>query len=186
MEWQRLWELFLIFLKVNLLSPSGPASLGIVYQQTVPKLITEEQFVEVASFSRILPGSDALQLAVFVGHNARGVEGGRGGHHRRHPAPTVIMFVVAMIVTRVRGEQWVSGFVQGVTPALAAMMVMIAFDLMKDDIPGDWITLAIAVVSLGAMLLKASPVIVLIAAGLAGISSSDDYFIAKSNLGACA
>ena len=58
---------------------------------------------------------------------------------------------------------------QGVTPALAAMMVMIAFDLMKDDIPGNWIGLAIAVVSLGAMLLKASPVIVLIAAGLAGI-----------------
>jgi len=96
MEWQRLWELFLIFLKVNLLSPSGPASLGIVYQQTVPKLITEEQFVEVASFSRILPGSDALQLAVFVGHNAAGWKGAvvattaailppHGDHvHRRH------------------------------------------------------------------------------------------------------
>ena len=169
MEWQRLWELFLIFLKVNLLSPSGPASLGIVYQQTVPKLITEEQFVEVASFSRILPGSDALQLAVFVGHNAAGWKGAVVATTAAILPPTLIMFIVATIMTRVRGEQWVSGFVQGVTPALAAMMAMIAYDLLKNDIPGDWVVVAITVVSLGAMLLKVSPVIVLIAAGLAGI-----------------
>lgn len=169
-------------LKVNLLSLCS-ASLGIVYQQTVPKLITEEQFVEVASFSRILPGSDALQLAVFVGHKT-GMEGGRGGPHPTAAIlpPTVIMFIVAMIMTRVRGEQWVSGFVQGVTPALAAMMVMIAYDLLKDDIPGNWVVVVIAVVSLGAMLLKASPGDGFDCRRWRGFSSSDEYLHARKRL----
>ncbi|MEK7323949.1 MAG: chromate transporter [Chloroflexota bacterium] len=58
-------------LKINLLSPSGPASLGILYEEAVGKFITEEHFVEAAAFSRFLPGSDALQLTVFVGATPR-------------------------------------------------------------------------------------------------------------------
>ena len=52
----QLWQLFFIFLKINLLSPSGPASLGVLHEETVPRFITDAQFVEAASFSRFLPG----------------------------------------------------------------------------------------------------------------------------------
>lgn len=168
MDIARLWDLFLIFLKINLLTPSGPASLGILYRETVPQLITEDQFVEVASFSRILPGSDALQLAVFVGYNAAGWRGSLVATAAAILPPTVVMFAVAALISRYRGEQWISGFIQGVTPALAAMMVVIAIDLLRDDLAGNWLILALAAVSLVAMLLKVSPVLVLIGAGVVG------------------
>lgn len=168
MDIARLWDLFLIFLKINLLTPSGPASLGILYRETVPQLITEDQFVEVASFSRILPGSDALQLAVFVGYNAAGWRGSLVATVAAILPPTVVMFAVAALISRYRGEQWISGFVQGVTPALAAMMVVIAIDLLRDDLAGNWLILVLAAVSLVAMLLKVSPVLVLIGAGIVG------------------
>lgn len=168
MDIARLWHLFLIFLKINLLTPSGPASLGILYRETVPNLITEDQFVEVASFSRILPGSDALQLAVFVGYNAAGWRGSLVATLAAILPPTIIMFGVAALISRFRGEQWVSGFVQGVTPALAAMMVVIAVDLLRDDLVGNWPLILIAGVSLVAMLLKVSPVLVLVIAGIVG------------------
>ena len=35
-----------MFLKVNLLSPSGPASVGLLYKEAVGTVMTEEQFVE--------------------------------------------------------------------------------------------------------------------------------------------
>lgn len=168
MDIARLWDIFLIFLKINLLTPSGPASLGILYNETVPRLITEDQFVEVASFSRILPGSDALQLAVFVGYNAAGWRGSLVATLAAILPPTIIMFGVAALISRFRGEQWLSGFVQGVTPALAAMMAVIAINLLKDDFAGNWLVLIIAGISLVAMLFKISPVLVLVVAGIAG------------------
>ena len=63
----QLWQLFLMFLKVNLLTTSGPASVGLLYEEAVGSLMTEEEFVQAVGFSSALPGSDALQLAMFVG-----------------------------------------------------------------------------------------------------------------------
>ncbi len=37
--------------------------------------MTESEFVEAVGFSSILPGSDALQLAMLVGYAAGGVPG---------------------------------------------------------------------------------------------------------------
>ncbi|HNK63835.1 MAG TPA: chromate transporter, partial [Anaerolineales bacterium] len=75
-------QLFLMFLKVNLLSPSGPASVGLLYKEAVGKIMSEEQFVEAVGFSNFLPGSEALKLAMFVGFAAGGIPG-VGGFFRR-------------------------------------------------------------------------------------------------------
>jgi chromate transport protein ChrA len=45
-----LLSLFLIFLKVNLLSTSGPASVGLLYHEMVGKYVTEGQFVQAVGF----------------------------------------------------------------------------------------------------------------------------------------
>ena len=61
----QLLQLFLIFLKVNLLSTSGPASVGLLYHEVAGKLVTENQFIQAVGLSSVLPGSDALQLAIW-------------------------------------------------------------------------------------------------------------------------
>ena len=38
-------KLLWMFLKVNLLSPSGPASVGLLYKEAVGTIMNEEQFV---------------------------------------------------------------------------------------------------------------------------------------------
>ncbi|NJC98655.1 MAG: hypothetical protein FIB03_20370 [Anaerolineae bacterium] len=69
-------HLFWMFLKINLLSTSGPASVGLLYKEAVDKkLMTEAQFVEAVGFSNVLPGSEALKLAMFVGFAAGGFTG---------------------------------------------------------------------------------------------------------------
>ena len=64
----QLIQLFWMFLKVNLLSTSGAASTGLLYKETVGlgRFLTETQFVQAVGLSTLLPGSDALQLAMSV------------------------------------------------------------------------------------------------------------------------
>jgi len=124
-------QLFWMFLKVNLLSPSGPASVGLLYKEAVGKLMTEERFVEAVGFSNFLPGSEALKLAMFVGYAAGGVPGVFTALLGAVLPPTVLMFLVALLLQQVQHEGWLEGFVRGMSPAVAALIVMVAGELFR-------------------------------------------------------
>ena len=49
-----LLKLFLLFLKVNLLTTSGPASVGLLYTETVGHMMSEEEFIQAVGFSSAL------------------------------------------------------------------------------------------------------------------------------------
>jgi len=124
-------KLFWMFLKVNLLSPSGPASVGLLYKEAVGKLMTEERFVEAVGFSNFLPGSEALKLAMFVGFAAGGVPGVFTALLGAVLPPTVMMFVVALILQQFQQENWMDGFIKGMSPAVAALIVMVGWELFR-------------------------------------------------------
>src|SRR5574337_1135100 len=91
-------RLLWMFLKVNILSPSGPASIGLLYKEAVGKIMTEAQFVEAVGFSNVLPGSEALKLAMFVGYAAGGVLGVFTALLGAVLPPTIMMLAVASIL----------------------------------------------------------------------------------------
>jgi chromate transporter len=167
----KLWPLFLMFLKVNLLTTSGPASAGLLYKEAVGKIMTEADFVEAVGFSSALPGSDALQLAMFVGYAAGGVPGAFMALLGSILPPTVIMLVIVTVLQRISGEAWVSNFVRGLSPAVAVVLAMVAWNTFRGEpgIPMSWVPVLIAMASLVALLLKAPAPLVLLAAGIAGI-----------------
>jgi chromate transporter len=163
-------SLFWIFIKINLLTTSGPASVGLLYEEAVGKLMTEGQFVEAVGFSSALPGSDALQLAMFVGYAAGGVPGALAALFGSILPPTLLMLGIVSILQRLRGEAWVGNFVRGLTPAVAVLMVLVAWQIFRGDMNGaSWTTVVIAGISLVALLLKAPPPLVLLGAGILGI-----------------
>ena len=162
--------LFWIFIKINLLTTSGPASVGLLYKEAVGKFMTESQFVEAVGFSSVLPGSDALQLAMFVGYAAGGVPGAVIALIGSILPPTALMLGIISILQKLRGEAWISNFVRGLTPAVAVLMVLVAWQIFRGDNNGStWITLGIGAASLVALLLKAPPPLVLVGAGILGI-----------------
>lgn len=163
-------SLFWIFLKINLLSTSGPASVGLLYKEAVGKFMTETEFVESVGFSSVLPGSDALQLAMFVGYSASGLPGAIAALVGSILPPTVLMLSVVLVLQRLRGEAWVGNFVRGLTPAVAVLMVFVAWQVFNGDNDRiSFITLSIAGVSMAALLLKVPPPLVLLSAGILGI-----------------
>lgn len=126
--WTRLlW----MFLKVNILSPSGPASIGLLYKEAVGKIMTEAQFVEAVGFSNVLPGSEALKLAMFVGFAAGGIPGVFTALLGAIIPPTVLMLIVAAVLQRFQHEGWLNGFVAGMSPAVAALIVVVSWELFR-------------------------------------------------------
>ncbi len=162
--------LFLTFLKVNLLSTSGPASVGLLYKEAVGIFLTEQQYIQAVGFSTLLPGSDALQLAMFVGYTVAGIPGGFVSLAGAILPPTVLMFAVVSVLHRIRRESWVGSFVEGLTPAVAVLMLFVAWKVFKGGNGGlGWESLLIGGLSLGALLLELPAPLVIFTAGLAGV-----------------
>lgn len=163
-------SLFLTFLKVNLLTTSGSASVGLLYTEAVGKLMTHEEFIEAVGYSSVLPGSDALQLAMFVGYRVGGVPGALIACVGAILPPTVIMLGVAAALNQLRGEAWISGFVKGLAPALAALLLITAFQLFGEGGWQGWVPIVLGLASLVLItVFKAPAALVLLGAGAAGV-----------------
>jgi len=169
MVWLRLlW----MFLKVNLLSPSGPASVGLLYKEAVSNgLMTEVQFVEAVGFSNVLPGSEALKLAMFVGFAAGGIPGVLTALLGAILPPTVMMLIVSAILQRFQHANWVDGFVAGMSPAVAALIVVVAWELFRATSRKaiDRRAVLIAALSAAAFWFELPSPLVLLGAGLLGV-----------------
>jgi len=166
-----LWQLFWLFLKVNLLTTSGPASVGLLYKEAVGRFMSEPQFIEAVGFSSALPGSDALQLAMFVGYAARGLPGALIALIGSILPPTILMLAVVTLLRTISGEAWVTNFVRGLGPAVAVLMVVVAWKVFQGESgqPIKLFTVLIGAGSLAAYLLKVPAPFVLLAAGILGM-----------------
>ncbi|MDD2920967.1 MAG: chromate transporter [Anaerolineales bacterium] len=164
-------NLLWMFLKVNLLSPSGPASVGLLYKEAVGNIMSEERFVEAVGFSNVLPGSEALKLAMFVGYAAGGVAGVFTALLGAVLPPTVMMLAVAAVLQRFQEEGWLKGFVKGMSPAIAALIIMVAWELfhVSKSKKIDKRTLFIAALSAIALWFDLPSPLVLLGAGVLGV-----------------
>jgi chromate transporter len=165
------FRLFWIFLKVNLLTTAGPTSIGLLYKETVGKIMTEAQFVEAVGFSNLVPGSEALKLAMFVGYSSGGVAGVLAALLGAIIPPTVIMLTVASILVRFQGQEWMKHFIKGMTPAIAVLLALVAWQLFRVANPKSikWRPILLATLSFISLYFGISPQYVLIGAGILGV-----------------
>ena len=134
-EKKQIWaKLFVMFLKVNLMTTSGPASVGLLYKESVGTIMTEAQFVEAVGLSNVLPGSEALKLAMFVGYAADGIAGVIIALIGAILPPTVIMFTVVSVLSQFHGEQWLKDFVKGMAPAVGVLIALVSWQILRSDV----------------------------------------------------
>ena len=165
-------NLFWIFLKVNLLTTAGPTSVGLLYKETVGTILTEAQFVEAVGFSNLVPGSEALKLAMFIGYASGGISGLVAALLGAIIPPTVIMLTVASILIRFQGQDWMKDFIKGMSPAVGVLLTLVAWQLFRSGEQKfiKWRTFLIAFLSfVGIVLLKIPPQYVLVGAGIVGL-----------------
>ena len=162
-------DLFLTFIKVNLLSTSGPASVGLLYTEVVGKFVTDGQFVQAVGFSSVLPGSDALQLAMYIGYAVAGIPGGLVALLGSILPPTLLILGVVMLLHRIRREAWVASFVEGLTPAVSVVVLFAAWRIFQKGGETGWQGWLLGIASLVAMLLNAPARIIVLIAALLGV-----------------
>lgn len=164
-------KLFWMFLKINLLSPSGPASLGLLYDEASGKLMSEEMFVEAVGLSNVLPGSEALKLAMFVGHAAAGLPGVLAALLGAILPPTVMMLILAAVLQYFQHEEWLNHFVSGMSPSVAALLVTVAWELFRAGTNKNVKvrTLVIAALAAVAFWFDIPSPLVLLGAGILGV-----------------
>lgn len=146
--WKRL---FWMFIKINVLSTSGPASVGLLYKESVGPLMTESEFIEAVGFSNVLPGSEALKLAMFVGYAAGGIPGTVAALLGSILPPTLIMLGVAAAIQRVQGEAWMANFIRGLAPAVAMLIVIVAWQIFRSESTKTIQTRALVIAGLSAI-----------------------------------
>jgi chromate transporter len=162
-------RLFWMFLRINLLTSSGPASVGLLYKDAVGRIMTETQFVEAVGFSNVLPGSEALKLAMFVGYTAAGLGGTLAALLGSILPPTVSMLLVTLAVQTLEDEVWMGGFVKGMLPAVAMLISHAAWKLFRGSGPIRRRQLLIGGLGLAALIIGVPTPLVLAGAGLLGI-----------------
>ena len=75
-SWQ---EVFLYFLKLGFINIGGPvAQITMMYNHMVERRhwLSDDRFVRIMAFCNILPGPEALQLAIYVGYLKKKLVGG--------------------------------------------------------------------------------------------------------------
>lgn len=166
----RLWaRLFWIFFKVNMLTSSGPASVGLVYKEAVGKILDETHFVEAVGFSNVVPGSEALKLAMFIGYSAGGVGGAIAALLGAILPPTGSMLIVTLAVQQFHEEPWMKGFIRGTMPAIAMLVTLAAWKVFYNGKRVRKRAILLAALCALALVLGGAPPLVVLLAGIAGI-----------------
>src|SRR5215203_3188533 len=71
-------DVFLYFLLLGFINIGGPVSqITMMYNKMVERShwLSQDRFVKIMGFTHMLPGPEALQLAIYVGYLKKGIPG---------------------------------------------------------------------------------------------------------------
>ncbi len=123
-------EAFRYWLKLGFISFGGPAGqISMMHQELVERRrwISEHRFLHALNYCMVLPGPEAIQLAIYIGWLMHGVLGGI--------IAGILFFLPALVL--LTGLSWiyialgdlpvVAGVLYGIKPAVTAIVVFAAY-----------------------------------------------------------
>ena len=167
-------EIFWYFLKLGWLAFGGPVGqIGLMHLDMVErrKWLTEEQFVRALNFCHVLPGPEALQLAIYAGYKKRGYLAGALAGVLFIVPGYITLTALAWIYVHYGKTPEVLGVLWGFRPVglalLLAALVRVSRAALKGLLP-----VALAITAFGAFYFAHLPfIVVLIGCGLSYILS---------------
>ncbi len=168
-------DLFQTFGRIGLLSFGGPAAqIALMHRVLVDEKawLKEKEFLNALSFSMLLPGPEAMQLATYAGWRKAGVPGGLiAGGLFVLPGAAVIM-VLATIYAWFGSVPLVEAMFLGVQATIVAIVLEALLKVTRKAIsrPSDWIVAALSFIAIFALALP-FPLIIGLAALWGAVSS---------------
>jgi len=168
---RRLWEVAGLFLKLGTISFGGPAAhVALMEQETVSRRgwLSREHFLDLLAATNLVPGPNAVEMASHIGFVRAGWPGlVAGGASFIIPA-FLISLALSWSYVHFGTLPQVAAIFYGINPAVMAIILAATYRLGRTALR-DRRAVVLAVVCLVATLLKVNEVVLLLAAGLAGI-----------------
>ena len=167
-----LWELFITFAKVGVMTfGGGYAMLPILQREVVDKKgwATEEELMDYFAIGQCTPGVIAVNTATFIGQKLKGIFGAIFATLGVVFPSLLIISLLAGVIEAFSHLVWVQNAFGGIRVCVCVLIANAVVKLYKKavvDIPTFIIFLLVAV---GSIFLPVSPVIFVLIAAVAGI-----------------
>lgn len=165
------WEVARVFFKLGAITFGGPAAgVAVMDQEVVRKRgwLSQEHFMDLMAATNLVPGANVVEMAIHTGYVRAGWPG--------LVAAGVAFIVPAFLVSLAMGWVYVrygslpqgEALLYGIGPAVVALVLVASYRMGRSALR-DKGTIAVGLVSLVAALLGANVVLILLAAGVAGV-----------------
>jgi chromate transporter len=168
-------EIFWYFLKLGWLAFGGPVGqIGLMHLQVVErsKWLDEEEFVRMLNFCHLLPGPEALQLAILIGYKRGGYTGGTLAGVLFILPGFITLTALAWVYVHFGNTRQILGLLWGFRPVGLALVLAALVRISKAALKG-WVSIALALIAFVAFTFGHAPfILVLLGCGLAFIGWS--------------
>lgn len=180
-------ELFWSFFQVGLFSIGGGyASMPLIQHQVVElhPWLSMSEFADIITISQMTPGPIAINSATFVGIRIAGLPGALAATAGCVFPSCVIVMTLAWVYSRWRNMNIMQGILQGLRPAVVAMIASAGLSLAALALFGsqtlsavrwadfDWVAAVLFVAALAALRKwKQDPIVVMSGAGAGGLAA---------------
>lgn len=173
-----LLELFLLFLKVGLISFGGGYAVIALIQREITERewITAGQFQELVALAGMAPGSIATNTATLIGYSQVGILGGIVSTLGIILPSLIIVILFTAFFLRMQRNKWVRSSLYGLRSIITGLIIYAAihFGMGGDQGPFfSWSTFGMIIICAGSLFAiikyKIHPFIVLILSAIGGI-----------------
>lgn len=179
------YEAFLFWLKLGFISFGGPAGqIAIMHQELVEnkRWISEKRFLHALNYCMVLPGPEALQLAIYIGWLMHRTLGGIVAGLLFILPSLLLLIVLSWIYIAFQHLPVIAGIFYGIKPAVTAIVFQATFRIGSRSLKSAFLK-AIAFAAFAAIFFAnvPFPLIVLVAAiaGYIGGKVNPEFFNSK-------
>ena len=169
---KELWELFITFAKMGVLTfGGGMAMLPILQREVVEtkRWATEEEIVDYFAIGQCTPGIIAVNTATFVGQKRKGISGGIVATLGVVFPSLIIITILAGLINNFSDVAWVQNAFAGIQVCVCVLIFNAVLKLLKKSVVDKWTGAIFVLVLLGGVFLNVSPVWFILVAAVLGI-----------------
>ena len=167
-----LWELFITFAKVGVMTFGGGYAMLPILQREVVEgkgWATDEELTDYFAIGQCTPGIIAVNTATFIGQKQAGFWGGILATLGVVFPSIVIITLLAGVIDAFSHLVWVQHAFGGIRVCVCVLIFNAVVKLWKSAVKDKWAFGIFAVVLVGSLLLDLSPVVYVLFAAVAGI-----------------
>lgn len=173
-----LWQLFLVFIKVGLISFGGGYAVMTLIQREVAAKgwLDAGEFKEIVSLAGMAPGSIATNAATLIGYSEAGIWGAIVATAGIILPSLIIVILITAFFLRLKSNDWVKSSFYGLRPIVTGLIIYAAihFGLSGRSEPLlSWPMAGTLLICIGCLILvtkyKIHPFAVILLSAAAGI-----------------